>query len=591
MVQTDGGVGYAVTVPAGVAERLPATGARVSLHTELVVKEDGWALFGFDRAVERMVFQRLLGASGFGPKLALALLSALGPERTVRSILARDLAALSSVSGVGRRRPSGWCSSCRTSSATSRSRRPAPRAAGTEEAVQALVGLGYGPGAADDAVRAALGGRRTAGNLATDPAGACSSSPPPGEGADRDERASRDRRMELHPLRYHQPEAGARPTRPSARDRCNHCRAWHIVTPGERPVRWNARLDDGGPMTQAAGHHPRALPEETGADAALRPSRLDEFVGQAQVKSSLQIAIDAAKGRRETLDHTLFFGPPGLGKTTLAMLMAREMGVQLRTTSGPVLEKPGDLVGLLTSLGPGDMLFIDEIHRMKPALEEFLYPAMEDFRVDVRIADGPHAQTIPMALERFTLIGATTRFGLLTPPMRARFGLVERLGLLSARRAAADRRPLGVRSSRCPIDEAGAAEIARRSRGTPRVANRLLRRVRDYAQVKADGRINVAVAARGAGPAQRGRVRPRRHGRAHPHHDHREVRRRARSGSARWPSRSARTPARCRTCTSRILIQQGFLERTPRGRCATALAYRRFGLTPPPAAQATIFDG
>ena len=177
---------------------------------------------------------------------------------------------------------------------------------------------------------------------------------------------------------------------------------------------------------------PEPLPEETGADAALRPSRLDEFVGQEQVKSSLQIAIDAAKGRRETLDHTLFFGLPGLGKTTLAMLMAREMGVQLRTTSGPVLEKPGDLVGLLTSLGPGDMLFIDEIHRMKPALEEFLYPAMEDYRVDVRIADGPHAQTIPMALERFTLIGATTRFGLLTPPMRARFGLVERLGFYPA---------------------------------------------------------------------------------------------------------------------------------------------------------------
>src|SRR6476660_8644089 len=171
-----------------------------------------------------------------------------------------------------------------------------------------------------------------------------------------------------------------------------------------------------------------ALPEETGADAALRPSRLDEFVGQAQVKASLQIAIDAAKGRRETLDHILFFGPPGLGKTTLAMLMAREMGVQVRTTSGPVLEKPGDLVGLLTSLAAGDILFIDEIHRLKPALEEFLSPAMEDFRVDVRIADGPNAQTIPMTLERFTLIGATTRFGQLTPPMRARFGIVERLG-------------------------------------------------------------------------------------------------------------------------------------------------------------------
>jgi Holliday junction DNA helicase RuvB len=150
---------------------------------------------------------------------------------------------------------------------------------------------------------------------------------------------------------------------------------------------------------------PTAIPEESGAEATLRPSQLDEFIGQERVKTSLQIAIEAARGRGDTLDHTLFFGPPGLGKTTLAILMAKEMGVQIRTTSGPVLEKPGDLVGLLTSLGPGDILFIDEIHRLRPTLEEFLYPAMEDYRVDVRIADGPNAQTIPMALERFTLIG------------------------------------------------------------------------------------------------------------------------------------------------------------------------------------------
>jgi Holliday junction DNA helicase RuvB len=333
---------------------------------------------------------------------------------------------------------------------------------------------------------------------------------------------------------------------------------------------------------------PDALPEETGAEAALRPSRLDEFVGQEQVKASLQIAMDAARGRGEALDHTLFFGPPGLGKTTLAMLMAREMGVQLRTSSGPVLEKAGDLVGLLTTLGPGDILFIDEIHRMRPALEEFLYSAMEDFRVDVRIADGPNAQTIPMTLERFTLVGATTRFGLLTPPMRARFGMVERLNFYPAE----DLERIVTRSAallQVPTDAEGGLEIAKRSRGTPRVANRLLRRVRDFAQVRADGEITGPVA--------------------------REALSRLNVDEFGLDDMDARIlttliekfnggPVGLNTLAVAVgedsgtleevyepyLIQQGFLERTPRGRCATANAYRRFGITPPPG-QATIFDG
>jgi holliday junction DNA helicase RuvB len=340
-------------------------------------------------------------------------------------------------------------------------------------------------------------------------------------------------------------------------------------------------------MTKLQITTPEALPEETGADAALRPSRLDEFVGQAQVKASLQIAIDAAKRRGEALDHTLFFGPPGLGKTTLAILMARELGVQVRTTSGPVLEKPGDLVGLLTSLSGRDILFIDEIHRLKPALEEFLYPAMEDYRVDVRISEGPNAQTIPMTLEKFTLVGATTRFGLLTPPMRARFGIVERLGYYPADEV----QQIVTRSAGIldvPIDLEGATEIARRSRGTPRVANRLLRRVRDYAEVKADGRVSAPVAAAalarlnvdefglddmdarilttiiqkfGGGPVGLGTV-------------------------AVAVGEDADT---LQDVYEPFLIQQGYLERTQRGRCVTPLAYRRFGLTPP-ARQPTIFD-
>jgi len=339
-------------------------------------------------------------------------------------------------------------------------------------------------------------------------------------------------------------------------------------------------------MTRLQITTPDPLPDEPAADAALRPSRLDEFVGQQQVKASLQIAVDAARARKDTLDHILFFGPPGLGKTTLAMLMAREMGVQLRTSSGPVLEKPGDLVGLLTGLGRGDMLFIDEIHRLRPALEEYLYPAMEDFRVDVRIADGPNAQTIPMTLERFTLIGATTRFGQLTPPMRARFGIVERLGFYQAD----DLRTIVARSAgilKVPIDEAGTLEIARRSRGTPRVANRLLRRVRDFAEVRAGGAITGPVAMDALA-----RLNVDEFGL-----DDMDVRilltiiEKFAGGPVGLGTVAVAVGEDAGTLEEvyePFLIQQGFLERTPRGRCATANAYRRFGIAPP-SSQAALF--
>jgi len=230
-------------------------------------------------------------------------------------------------------------------------------------------------------------------------------------------------------------------------------------------------------MARAEITTPESLADESVIELSLRPQRLAEFIGQQKLKESLRIYIDAALARREPLDHTLFYGPPGLGKTTLAELIAREMGVNIHATSGPALEKPGDLVGTLTNMRAGDVLFIDEIHRLRPIIEEFLYPAMEDYRIDIRLSEGPKAQTITMPVERFTLIGATTRFGMLTAPMRARFGIPLRLNFYPVE----DLEEIVARSAdvlRVEVDPAGASEIARRARGTPRVANRLLRRIR-----------------------------------------------------------------------------------------------------------------
>ena len=333
---------------------------------------------------------------------------------------------------------------------------------------------------------------------------------------------------------------------------------------------------------------PEPLGEEQNAEATLRPSRLDEFVGQAKVRENLQIAIEAARGRGDPLDHTLFFGPPGLGKTTLAILLAKEMGVSIRTTSGPVLERPGDLVGLLTNLRKGDILFIDEIHRLRPALEEFLYPAMEDWRVDVRISEGPHAETIPMALEPFTLIGATTRYGMLTPPMRARFGMIERLHFYPpedlARIVARSAGILGIQA-----DEPGGLEIAKRSRGTPRVANRLLRRVRDYAAVRADGVITHEVAK-----AALTRLDVDEFGL-----DDMDARilttiiEKFDGGPVGLNTVAVAVgedPGTLEEVYEPFLIQQGFLARTPRGRIATPAAYRHFGFALPKGGGSSLFD-
>ena len=342
-------------------------------------------------------------------------------------------------------------------------------------------------------------------------------------------------------------------------------------------------------MTRAEITTPEVLADESVVELSLRPQRLAEFIGQQKVKDSLRIYIDAALARREPLDHTLFFGPPGLGKTTLAELIARELSVNIRTTSGPALEKPGDLVGTLTNLREGDILFIDEIHRLRPIIEEFLYPAMEDYKIDIRLSEGPKAQTITMPIEKFTLIGATTRFGMLTAPMRARFGIVERLNYYPVE----DLEEIVLRSAdvmKVQIDHDGARELARRSRGTPRVTNRLLRRVRDFAQVKADGAITKDVAARALAMLDVDEF-------GLDDMDARILRTIIEKfeggpvGITTIAAASGEDASTIEEVYEPFLVQNGFLQRTPRGRVATAQAYRHFGYTPPVggASQQTLF--
>ncbi|MDX1693420.1 MAG: Holliday junction branch migration DNA helicase RuvB [Ketobacteraceae bacterium] len=313
-------------------------------------------------------------------------------------------------------------------------------------------------------------------------------------------------------------------------------------------------------------------------DRAIRPKMLSDYHGQAAVREQMDIFINAARKRSEALDHTLIFGPPGLGKTTLANIIANEMGVAIKTTSGPVLEKAGDLAALLTNLEEGDVLFIDEIHRLSPVVEEVLYPAMEDYQLDIMIGEGPAARSIKIDLPPFTLVGATTRAGLLTSPLRDRFGIVQRLEFYSVdelshiiERAS---RILGV-----PVEDKGAREIAKRSRGTPRIANRLLRRVRDFAEVKGDGSINQQIAnqaldmlkvdVQGFDSMDRRMLLT--------------IIEKFDGGPVGLDSLAAAISEESGTLEDVVepyLIQQGFIMRTPRGRVATRLAYLHFGLTP-----------
>jgi Holliday junction DNA helicase RuvB len=328
--------------------------------------------------------------------------------------------------------------------------------------------------------------------------------------------------------------------------------------------------------------------QDEALDRAIRPKRLADYVGQRQVCEQLEIFIHAARARQDALDHVLVYGPPGLGKTTLANIIASEMGVSIRQTSGPVLERAGDLVAILTNLEPHDVLFIDEIHRLSPVVEEVLYPAMEDYQIDIMIGEGPAARSIKLDLPPFTLVGATTRAGLLTSPLRDRFGIVQRLEFYST----PDLESIVARSAHIlgvGIDQSGCHEIARRSRGTPRIANRMLRRVRDYAEVKADGHISAEVADAGLGMLDVDRL-------GFDTNDRRLLRTmidKFAGGPVGLDNLAAAIGEERDTIEDVLepfLIQQGFMMRTPRGRVATSHAYQHFGLTMPGKDDASVSD-
>ena len=522
-----GGVGYEVEAPMSTFYGLPAVGAEVSLHTHLVVREDAHVLFGFGTERERSLFRELIKVSGVGPRIALGILSGISVDDFHRCVEASDAASLTRVPGIGRKTAERLIVEMR-------------------DRLKALAG----PPSA---------GQRTGRH------GCDSGGEPTGRGVQRAGRA-RLQAGRSHPAAA---ESGRvcghdrRPDPPGAarRGQLKQAEAHTMPIEQDRVISTATQRD------------------EEVYDRAVRPKTLADYVGQPAMKAQMEIFIQAARKRGESLDHVLIFGPPGLGKTTLAHVIANELGVGFKQTSGPVLERPGDLAALLTNLQPNELLFVDEIHRLSPVVEEILYPALEDFQLDIMIGEGPGARSIKIDLPPFTLVGATTRAGLLTSPLRDRFGIVQRLEFYTH----ADLKSIVQRSAGIlgvAMDEGGAEQIATRSRGTPRIANRLLRRVRDFAEVKGDGRVTPEIARgaldlldvdpQGFDPMDRRLMLT--------------IIEKFEGGPVGVDSLAAALGEERGTIEDVIepfLIQQGYIMRTARGRVATRNAYLHFGLTPP----------